>query len=216
MNDQMRRPEQISPKSSPRGSISPAYQRPDSSGTLKTTISLGKVPSVIHSGPFYLMKEMPISTAEKTELTGCTNLIDYHGLEHTYNKFCNKKGKEELSSFLPHLPGYIDAPGIQDNSSLHSLIEKPPITGKEMNLLSNTALASFRLHPGPLPEQYKFMSQMPTKKKHKHKRKRESTANGSIPESAEESSKEKEKKDSKKRNKKKKKKGREKDEDPAS
>lgn len=61
MNEQIRRPEQISPKSSPRGSISPAYQRPDSSGTLKTTISLGKVPSVLHSGPFYLMKDMPVS-----------------------------------------------------------------------------------------------------------------------------------------------------------
>lgn len=61
MNEQIRRPDQISPKSSPRGSISPAYPRPDSTGTLKTTISLGKVPSVIHSGPFYLMKEMPIT-----------------------------------------------------------------------------------------------------------------------------------------------------------
>ncbi|KAL4224376.1 Mediator of RNA polymerase II transcription subunit 19 [Mactra antiquata] len=180
MNDQIRRPEQISPKSSPRGSISPAYQRPDSSGTLKTTISLGKVPSVLHSGPFYLMKEMPVSVGN--EITGCTNLIEHYGLEHTYNKFCNKKGKEELSSFLPHLPGCIDTPGMQDNSSLHSLIEKPPITGKEINSLSNTALTSFRLHPGPLPEQYRFMSQMPTKKKHKHKRKRESGTNGALQE----------------------------------
>jgi len=70
MNDQIRRPEQISPKSSPRGSISPAYQRPDSTGTLKTTISLGKVPSVLHSGPFYLMKEMP--TGMSTTIGGCT------------------------------------------------------------------------------------------------------------------------------------------------
>jgi len=67
MNDQIRRPEHISPKSSPRGSIgsiSPAYPRPDSSGTLKTTISLGKVPSVIHTGPFYLMKDMPVTVGE--------------------------------------------------------------------------------------------------------------------------------------------------------
>ena len=54
-------------------------------------------------------------TSDKTEITGCTNLIELHGLEHTYNKFCNKKGKEELSSFLPHLPGFIDASGHQDN-----------------------------------------------------------------------------------------------------
>ncbi|XP_060554531.1 mediator of RNA polymerase II transcription subunit 19-like [Ruditapes philippinarum] len=236
MNEQMRRPEQISPKSSPRGSVSPAYQRPDSSGTLKTTISLGKVPSVLHSGPFYLMKEMPIS--EKTEITGCTNLVEFNGLEHTYNKFCNKKGKEELSAFLPHLPGYIDAPGIQDNSSLHSLIEKPPIVGKEILPLTNSALTSFRLHPGPLPEQYRFMSQMPTKKKHKHKRKRESGTNGALQETTEnasdahdkpakhkktgktEESSAKEpsgkKESGRKRKKNKKKKGKDKDEDPMS
>ena len=50
---------QNSPKSSPRGSRSPAYPRQDSSGTLKTTITLGRNPSVFHSGPFYLMKEPP-------------------------------------------------------------------------------------------------------------------------------------------------------------
>ena len=49
---------QVSPKSSPHGS-SPAYPRQDSSGTLKTTITLGKNPSVLHRGPFYLMKEPP-------------------------------------------------------------------------------------------------------------------------------------------------------------
>ena len=62
MADPLRRPEQISPKSSPRdrGSRSPAYvPRQDSTGTLKTTISLGKVPSVIHTGPFYLLKDVP-------------------------------------------------------------------------------------------------------------------------------------------------------------
>ena len=31
----------------------------DSTGTLKTTIVLGKNPSIVHSGPFYLMKEPP-------------------------------------------------------------------------------------------------------------------------------------------------------------
>ena len=50
---------QNSPKSSPRGSRSPAYPRQDSTGTLKTTITLGKNPSVFHSGAFYLMKEPP-------------------------------------------------------------------------------------------------------------------------------------------------------------
>ena len=68
MNEQIRRPEQISPKSSPRGSRSPAYPRPDSSGTLKTTITLGKVPSVIHTGPFYLVKDVPVTVGNYATL----------------------------------------------------------------------------------------------------------------------------------------------------
>lgn len=68
MADLIRRPEpmQSSPRSSPRdrGSRSPAYPRQDSlgtSGTLKTTISLapGKTPAVIHTGSFYLVKDIP-------------------------------------------------------------------------------------------------------------------------------------------------------------
>ncbi|KAK2166705.1 hypothetical protein NP493_1293g01015 [Ridgeia piscesae] len=138
---------QNSPKSSPRGSRSPACPRQDSTGTLKTTIMLGKNPSVFHSGPFYLMKEPP----EQGELTGSTNLMAYYGLEHSYNKYCSKKLKEELSAFLPNLPGNIDTPGLLDNSSLRSVIEKPPITGKELIPLSGAALTGFRLHPGPPP-----------------------------------------------------------------
>lgn len=52
--------EQCSPKSSPRAARSPLVQganRQDTTGTLKTTISLGKTPSILNSGPFYLMKE---------------------------------------------------------------------------------------------------------------------------------------------------------------
>jgi hypothetical protein len=59
MADQYRKVEQYSPKSSPRGARSPVVSRQDSTGTLKTTISLGKNPSIVHSGPFYLMKEPP-------------------------------------------------------------------------------------------------------------------------------------------------------------
>lgn len=60
MNELIRRPDpqsSYSPKSSPRGSRSPVVPRQDSTGTLKTTISLGKAgPAIVHSGPFYLMK----------------------------------------------------------------------------------------------------------------------------------------------------------------
>ncbi|KAK3084120.1 hypothetical protein FSP39_008491 [Pinctada imbricata] len=175
MNEVIRRPEQVSPKSSPRGSRSPAYPRSDSSGTLKTTISLGRgIPSVIHSGPFYLVKDT--GPAHESEITGSKNLMMHYGLHNSYLKFCKKEGKEELSSFLPSLPGYIDAPGDQDNSSLRSLIENPPKTVKELIPMSGTSLQGFKLHPGPLPEQYRFMSQMP-KKKQKHKKRKDDKQN---------------------------------------
>lgn len=34
----------------------------------------------------------------------------YYGLEHAYSKISGKKLKEQLSSFLPNLPGVIDEP----------------------------------------------------------------------------------------------------------
>ncbi|CAG9831121.1 unnamed protein product [Diabrotica balteata] len=167
MGDQFRKVEQYSPKSSPRGARSPVVSRQDSSGTLKTTILLGKNPSIVPSGPFYLMKEPP----GESELTGATNLMTYYGLEHSYSKFSGKKLKEQLSSFLPTLPGVIDSPGQQDNSSLRSVIEKPPVGGKELLPLSNIQLDGFRLHPGPLPEQYRYANAAPIKKhKNKHKK----------------------------------------------
>lgn len=85
-----------------------------------------------------------------SELTGATNLMSYYGLEHSYSKFSGKKLKEQLSSFLPTLPGVIDSPGQQDNSSLRSVIEKPPIGGKELLPLTSIQLDGFRLHPGPV------------------------------------------------------------------
>ncbi|XP_034840007.1 mediator of RNA polymerase II transcription subunit 19 [Maniola hyperantus] len=172
MSDQFRKVEPYSPKSSPRGARSPVVSRQDSSGTLKTTISLGKNPSIVHSGPFYLMKEPPA----ECEQTGATNLMAYYGLEHSYSKFNGKKLKESLSSFLPNLPGILDGPGQEDNSTLGSVIAKRPIGGKELLPLTSAQLAGFRLHPGPLPEQYRYVSAAPPKKhkankhkKHKHK-----------------------------------------------
>lgn len=88
-------------------------------------------------------------TAE-SDLTGATNLMNHYGLEHSYSKFSGKKLKEQLSSFLPTLPGVIDSPGQQDNSSLRSVIEKPPIVGKELLPLTSIQLDGFRLHPGPV------------------------------------------------------------------
>ncbi|XP_074101987.1 mediator complex subunit 19 [Cotesia typhae] len=177
MGDQFRtKVEQYSPKSSPRGARSPVVSRQDSTGTLKTTISLGKNPSIVHSGPFYLMKEPP----GESELTGATNLMNYYNLEHSYSKFSGKKLKEQLSSFLPNLPGTIDTPGHQDNSSLRSVIEKPPIGGKELLPLNIHQLSGFRLHPGPLPEQYRHVNQTP-QRKHKNKHKKHKHKPGDVP-----------------------------------
>ena len=51
----------------------------------------------------------------ESEVTGETNFMAYHSLEHSYNRYCGKKVKDSLSSFLPNLPGMIDVPGTQDN-----------------------------------------------------------------------------------------------------
>ncbi|XP_077091950.1 mediator of RNA polymerase II transcription subunit 19-A [Siphateles boraxobius] len=115
--------------------------------------------------PFYLLRELPVGN----DLTGNTNLITHYNLEHAYNKFCGKKVKEKLSNFLPELPGMIDCPGVQDGSSLRSLIEKNPVCGNSFNPLTGALLTGFRLHTGPLPEQYRLMHIQPPKKKSKHK-----------------------------------------------
>ena len=61
MSDLVKRPE-FSPKTSPLGNRSPAQMhtpRQDSTGTLKTTISLGRNPAIVQKGPFYLCKDLP-------------------------------------------------------------------------------------------------------------------------------------------------------------
>lgn len=131
---------------------------------------IGKTPTIVHSGPFYLMKEPPglglfmlnsaynhVYVKAESELTGATNLLLNYNLEHSYNKFCcGRKMKDQLSAFLPNLPGNIDTQGSQDNrldftrinlnkllvylnyffvSALQSLIDRPPIGGKEISQL---------------------------------------------------------------------------------
>lgn len=44
----------------------------------------------------------------------------------------------------------IDSPGIQDNSSLRSLIEKPPVCNNSFSPLTGVMLTGFRLHTGPV------------------------------------------------------------------
>lgn len=48
------------------------------------------------------------------------------------------------------LTGMIDVPGVQDGSSLRSLIEKPPVCGNSFSPLTGNLLTGFRLHTGPV------------------------------------------------------------------
>merc|ERR1712203_53670 len=114
----------------------------------------------------------------RSEITGATNLMASKGLEHSYVKLTTKKMKDSLSSFLPNLPGVIDTPGSQDSSSLRGLIEKPPVVGKELHQLSYVQLAGFRLHPGPLPEQYRFHASSNQKETEKEKKNKEHRQRG--------------------------------------
>jgi len=166
---------EYSPKSSPRGSRSPAMAAGGGEGgggagggnPLKFSIALGgQKPTIIQKGPFYLMKQETIPVSE----TGANNLMSSKGLESSYIKLTTKKMKDSLSSFLPSLPGVVDTPGAEDNSSLRGLIDKPPVGGKELHPLSHAQLAGFRLHPGPLPDQYRISMQVQTKKKKKAKK----------------------------------------------
>ncbi|KAG9510158.1 Mediator of RNA polymerase II transcription subunit 19, partial [Fragariocoptes setiger] len=149
---------------------SPRTPRQDSSGTLKTTISLGRTPAIVHSGPFYLMKDLP----ESSELTGSTNLINHHRLGNTYAKLVGRKTKDGLSAFLPNLPGNIDVPATLDDS-IYKLLEWRIITPKDILPLTATQLIGFRLHPGPLPPQYRISSQFVHIKHKKHKKKQRTT-----------------------------------------
>lgn len=48
------------------------------------------------------------------------------------------------------ISGMIDVPGVQDGSSLRSLIEKPPVCGNSFSPLTGNLLTGFRLHTGPV------------------------------------------------------------------
>jgi len=175
--------ETLSPKHSPqRGSRSPSLNSNDQSG-LKMKLQIQPKPL-----PFYLMKSDNII---QSEVTGATNLMASKNLEHSFAKLASKKMKDSLSSFLPNLPGMIDSPGSQDNSSLRGVIDKPPVGGKEIVTLNQFQLTGFRLHPGPLPEQYRAVLNQVTWKDKKKSKKRskkgsDTPAHETIPGGAEE------------------------------
>lgn len=121
------------------------------------------------SPSIYLMKAKPPQDA----VTGSMNLLVKHGLESTHNKFCVKKLKESLSSYLSSVPSVMDDPGNSIGSSLTMLIKEPPITANAIRPLETSSLmAAFRLHPGRVPERYlPEINKVESKKRHKHKSK---------------------------------------------
>lgn len=154
-----------------------SQSRQDSSGTLKTTISLGRTPAIVHSGPFYLMKEPP----EQSELTGSTNLITHHRLNNTYMKLLVKK-KNELGSFL-HSMTDVNGPfaKIDPGSTLRCLLETRIIGNKEILPMNSTQSIGFRLLPGQLPAQYRLFNPTIHKKHKKHKKKQRSQTHDPYP-----------------------------------
>jgi len=70
--------------------------------------------NIPHSKSVYLFmdRQLPQVTSD----TGAKNLLTLHGLNHAYYKYCQKKVKDSLTHFLPHLPGIINM-GPSDNDS---------------------------------------------------------------------------------------------------
>ena len=62
-------------------------------------------------------RQLPQVTSD----TGAKNLLILHGLNHAHYKYCQKKVKDSLTHFLPHLPGIINM-GPSDNDSSLRLV----------------------------------------------------------------------------------------------
>ncbi|PAV77049.1 hypothetical protein WR25_06596 [Diploscapter pachys] len=118
-------------------------------GSLRTKISLkagAATPSYTVVSPFYCMKQ---EVPPKSNVLGSTDLLGAYDLSSVYSRFCStKKMREDLASFLPHIYGNFDFAQGQDTSSLRTLYEKPPITGKEISNVSPNHMNAFRLNVG--------------------------------------------------------------------
>ncbi|GMS89005.1 hypothetical protein PENTCL1PPCAC_11180, partial [Pristionchus entomophagus] len=123
---------------------------------IKTKIRL---PAPTPPTPFYTMKP---NLTTPSQLLGSMDLLSVYDLSNSYNKFCSPQGikriaNENLKTFLPHLYGDFNWQKGQEISWLKMLIEKPPITGKEIAPLNASAMASFKLQPGIVDEPYRSL-----------------------------------------------------------
>uniref|UniRef100_A0A915EC03 Mediator of RNA polymerase II transcription subunit 19 n=1 Tax=Ditylenchus dipsaci TaxID=166011 RepID=A0A915EC03_9BILA len=116
-----------------------------SSGSLRTKISLkGGYSQLSLVCPFYGMKqELP----PPSQLLGSDDLISFFDLSGSYNRYCGqKKLRDDLASFLPQVCGTanLNSNSRNDTScSLRQLVEKPPITGKEVIGLTSSQMVGF-------------------------------------------------------------------------
>ncbi|CAJ0580380.1 unnamed protein product, partial [Mesorhabditis spiculigera] len=128
-------------------------------GPLKLSLKLGgaKISTRYASQgvPFYTLKPDLPGYAEQL---GSTDLLEQYDLATPYQRLCTPgKVKEDLESFLPNLYGNFHFSQSDDFSSLRRLVEKPPITGKEIAPLTTQAMSGFRLNVGPVDEAYRHL-----------------------------------------------------------
>lgn len=120
--------------------------------------------------------------------------------------------KEPLSAFLPDFPGNINTTSFfvsgdeaKETSTLGSLLDpKINIVKKDIHPLTNSNFSSFRLYPGPLPEEYMIMVQTTAPVSNGGSKKSKKSKRNSDGEGSGEKEKEKKKKKKDKKNKKKK------------
>lgn len=120
------------------------------------------------SNSIYLMRNKPAPSDQ----TGATDLLKKYQLTNVYNKYCSKKMKDSLSSYICSVSNVPDEPCTEgDSSSLMHLISNVPITANQIDKISSSSLNnSFRLFPGVLPEKYHQPVEKKKNKKDKNKK----------------------------------------------
>ncbi|VDP91410.1 unnamed protein product [Echinostoma caproni] len=95
-------------------------QTPNSGSSMRINklkiVGSGQNWAVAPCEPFYLMGTEP--PAPDAALTGAKNLIEHYGLANSYQKYCSRPLRKELSAFLPYLSGNVDVPASTDGSGL--------------------------------------------------------------------------------------------------